>query len=285
MSKIQADKLIARFKRMALEHWRYEWGAAREGVVDCSGAFVEAFEALGGPKMPHGSNAIVRERAGEIAPAAQARPGYIVTKWRADFTGADAEKLLKKYGKDGLGNHHHIGLMGDDGLVYNAQSEATGFVASKLKGWNYCFPLKDVVYDEEAESVATLYRATVATRDDPLNVRDAPRTGKKIGVVPRGATVEVLSDGDWPRIRFGELVGYASAEFLTRVEETENETDDGETETDGGETVAVPREALLALGDALGNMKDVSPFSQWAQNVSNLETAAEAVCAYLKGDD
>ena len=123
MSIIQANDLIALFKRMAREHWRYEWGKAKEGAVDCSGAFVYAFKELGGLTLPHGSNALVREWGGEIAPVKQAKPGYMVTKWRADFTGDDADKLRKKYGTDGLGNHYHIGLMGDDGLVYNAKSE------------------------------------------------------------------------------------------------------------------------------------------------------------------
>ena len=48
MTIIQANDLIALFKRMAREHWRYEWGKAKEGAVDCSGAFVYAFKELGG---------------------------------------------------------------------------------------------------------------------------------------------------------------------------------------------------------------------------------------------
>ena len=46
MTIIQANDLIALFKRMAREHWRYEWGKAKEGAVDCSGAFVYAFNKL-----------------------------------------------------------------------------------------------------------------------------------------------------------------------------------------------------------------------------------------------
>ena len=55
MTIIQANDLIALFKRMAREHWRYEWGKAKEGAVDCSGAFVYAFKELGGLTLPHGS--------------------------------------------------------------------------------------------------------------------------------------------------------------------------------------------------------------------------------------
>lgn len=295
MTIIQADKLIALFKRMAREHWRYEWGAAKEGAVDCSGAFVYAFKKLAGLNLPHGSNALVREWGGEIAPAKQAQPGYMVTKWRAEFTGENADELRKKYGSDRLGDHYHIGLMGDDGLVYNAQSEKTGFVASDIKNWDYCLPIKKVAYSESGENVVALYKAIVTTENDPLNVRSAPKTGLKIGTVPRGATVEILSAPhpdssaltaeDWPRIRFGELVGYASAAFLSPITDSAVEEGGGEAEETGG-MIAVSREALLALADAAGAIEpDSAVFTDWLEKVREMQEAAEAVLAYLKGDD
>ena len=67
MTIIQANDLIALFKRMAREHWHYEWGKAKEGAVDCSGAFVYAFKELGGLTLPHGSNALVRNCAREAS--------------------------------------------------------------------------------------------------------------------------------------------------------------------------------------------------------------------------
>lgn len=41
----------------------------------------------------------------------------------------------------------------------------------------------------------------------------------------RGALVDVLEDnGDgWPRIRYGDIVGYASAVYLTSTDEEDNE--------------------------------------------------------------
>ena len=92
------------------------------------------------------------------------------------------------------------------------------------EGWDGCAPLTDVTYDEGEEEDATmLYRAAVTTEKDPLRVRQSPGTGRIIGHVPRGAEIEVLADkGDgWPRIRYNELVGYASGDYLTRVEDTD----------------------------------------------------------------
>ena len=39
MIKIPVSDFIAIFEQMKKEKWKYEWGAARKGCVDCSGAF------------------------------------------------------------------------------------------------------------------------------------------------------------------------------------------------------------------------------------------------------
>lgn len=65
----------------------------------------------------------------------------------------------------------------------------------------------------------TLFQAAVTTLRDPLRIRSAPETGEVIGHIPMGKTVDVLDDSDqnWWRIRYGEMVGYASASYLVRV--------------------------------------------------------------------
>ena len=95
MGKVKAGALIALFKQMARENWAYEWGKAQKGVVDCSGAFVYAMKTLGGVDIPHGSNAIVRQCAGAVQPIKSANPGYICTKWKAEF---ETDALERKYG-------------------------------------------------------------------------------------------------------------------------------------------------------------------------------------------
>ena len=66
-----------------------------------------------------------------------------------------------------------------------------------------------------------LYYARVTTKEDPLTLRNAPLSGKKIGEIPKGEIVEVMSTGDWPRIKYNGVIGYASAQYLERIEEKE----------------------------------------------------------------
>ena len=218
---IKLNELMELFERMEQEHWAYEWGAAQEGKVDCSGAFVWAYRQLSGPDIAHGSNSILRQSMALLQPMSAARPGWAAVKIRA---WTDAQKNNRWYGQE-PGDGYHIGLVGWDGRILNAKGTATGFVASDPgEGWDGCAPLTDVTYDEGEEEDATmLYRAAVTTEKDPLRVRQSPGTGRIIGHVPRGAGVEVLADkGDgWPRIRYNELVGYASGDYLTRVEDTD----------------------------------------------------------------
>ena len=231
---IRAQALIGVFERMAREHWRYEWGAAREGCVDCSGAFAYAYAQLGGGSIAHGSNAIARRYCGAMRPAGEARPGWAVFKWRA---AGEPER----YRADGRGDYYHIGLMGRDGRVLNAKGTAAGFVESTLAGWAYAAPLLAVDYEGEGNAMTegqTLYRAVVTTQRDPLTLRDAPE-GSRIGRLPRGAAVDVLEEADgWALVRFGGVSGYCSAAYLTRR---------------GQGTMDTGAHAALLLTDSAGN--------------------------------
>lgn len=216
---IKRDALLDLFERMASEKWAYEWGAAREGCVDCSGAFVFAYEQLGGPSIAHGSNSILRQSMGQLLPMSAAQPGYAAVKiraWTSDESG-------NRWYNQAPGDCYHIGLVGRDGKILNAQGTKNGFVTSDPGTWEGCAPLLDVAYGEETEDENVLYSAMVATEKDPLRVRQSPINGAVMGNIPRGAVVDVLSDsGDgWPRIRYNELVGYASGDYLTRVEDSE----------------------------------------------------------------
>ena len=230
---MKASELIALFERMLAEGWRYEWGAAREGVVDCSGAFVWAFGRFG-RSIAHGSNTIARRHVSAgLRPAGEAKPGWAVFKRR--FDGGEPGQ----YQGDGLGNFYHIGLLAADGKsVLNAKDTASGFSSDPLGKWDCAAPLDGVQYGEEAE-MNVIFRAVVTTAKDPLNVRSAPDAGAaKLGSVPRGGTVDVLgttaasgataataaggataASGDWLYIRYGALTGYASRQYLRRVDE------------------------------------------------------------------
>ena len=144
---IRKDDLLDLFERMAREKWAYKLGAAREGCVDCSGAFVYAYKQLGGPAIEHGSNSIFHLRIGTALPMSQAKPGYAAFKvrpWTED------QKGNRWYGYD-PGDLYHIGLFGRDGRILNAQGTATGFVSSSASTWDYCAPLLAVEYGQETE--------------------------------------------------------------------------------------------------------------------------------------
>lgn len=219
MGRIKSSDLVDLFERMAREHWAYAWGAAREGCVDCSGAFVYAYKALGGPAIAHGSNTIARKHCGQMVPACEAKPGYAVFRWREDGE-------PERYENDGLDDYYHIGLMGRNGTVLNAKSTAAGFVESPLTGWAYAAPLLAVDYGDEVDDVTqetVLYSALVCTKDDPLTLRDFPG-GAKIGKLPKGCTVDVLEERDgWMQVRYGNLLGWASGNYLSKTSFKEEE--------------------------------------------------------------
>ena len=222
---MRASDLIAEFERMYDEHWAYEWGAAREGCVDCSGAFVYAFKKYG-QSIYHGSNTIARKYiVGELRPVSEAKPGWAVFKRRFDDGEPDA------YIGDGLGNVYHMGLCSRDGTrALNAKGKAYGFCSDPVDGFPFAAPLKGVEYDEEDSSGEDSggsdaddrdpeqpNLARVATQSGPLRLRESPKTGLTLTTMPKGSILEVLGDGDWPKVRFAGLTGYASAEYLKRI--------------------------------------------------------------------
>ena len=248
---MRASDLIARFERMLDEHWVYEMGAAREGCVDCSGAFVWAFRQFG-QSIAHGSNTIAREHiVGGLTLACNAKPGWAVFKRREAN-----DNMPAKYRNDGLGDLYHIGLLAADGKhVLNAKGTSYGFCSDTLDAWPYAARLKGVQYEED-EAMDVLYRAIVTTRKDPLRVRALPETGAVIGHVPRGETVDVLADGDWPRISYDALVGYVSGAYLTRIDgNAATDAQAGQAVEPSGEwadTVGIPLELARQMYRALG---------------------------------
>ena len=84
--------------------WKYEWGSAIQGCVDCSGAFVYAMKKFD-LSIYHGSNTIWRKHLTEKAKIGEMAliPGMAVFKWRNDG------KEPEQYRNDGEGNFFHIG--------------------------------------------------------------------------------------------------------------------------------------------------------------------------------
>lgn len=140
---IKAKQLIELFERMYSEHWSYVLGSAKEGCVDCSGAFVWAYKQFG-EKIYHGSNTIFRKYVGTAVKTPV--PGYAAFKLRNDGNEP------KGYQADGIGNMYHIGLVDASGAyVLNAKSSKAGFCRDKVDSWTCFAPLNAVDYDEDED--------------------------------------------------------------------------------------------------------------------------------------
>lgn len=143
--------------------------------------------------------------------------------WRQEgIAGARAGMLaFKRHG----GNVHHVGIVTERGTVIHSSSVHGKVVETALdESWQllavhrYIEVAASAAETEEAMSV--LYQAVVNTARDPLNVRDSPEaSGRKIGELLRGSTVDVLAEpcDGWAYIRAGSVSGYASTAYLARV--------------------------------------------------------------------
>ena len=144
--------------------------------------------------------------------------------WRQEgITGARAGMIsLKRNG----GDVHHAGFVTERGTVIHSSSARGCVVETALdESWHLLAQHRYIevaaAAAEKEASMDVLYQAVVNTARDPLNVRDSPNaSGRKIGELPRGATVDVLAEPceGWLYVRADALAGYASAAYLARVE-------------------------------------------------------------------
>lgn len=232
--KIRAKDLIAQFRKMYEEKWGYRWGAAMQGSVDCSGAFVYAYRALDGPAIEHGSNTIARKRVGKIVPIQAAKPGWAAFKVYGP--GNEGYALPDKFRPGRAGytgdplDYYHIGLIDETGkYVLNAKSMFHGFARDELRTFSYAAPLLDVDYGEEGEKMEdakALWTGVVETDSGPLNLRKGPgTTSEVIAQIPRGTQLYVLGEAGagleedgWLYVEYGGLRGYVSAYYVARME-------------------------------------------------------------------
>lgn len=215
------DQLIAEFLIMLQEHWAYVWGAAKKGVVDCSGAFVYAMGKYG-LKIYHGSNTIWRQylttkgRIGEI----ELVPGMAVFKWRKDGEPA-------KYVNDGQDDFYHIGLYIGDSRVLEARGTKAGFVESRIAdGWAYAGRIKGIDYGQKSgqeggkQNMQTGYiMAGIGT----VNMRQKPDGGAKLALknprIPESSQVEILGEeSGFTGVRYNGETGWVASQYITAGE-------------------------------------------------------------------
>lgn len=222
MSSIPVAGIIALFQRMQKEHWAYKWGVAKEGCVDCSGAFVWAYKQYG-KSIYQGSNRIARSYAVELLPISAAKPGMAAFKARAPNESgyalpAEYKQGGKRYNGD-LRDFYHIGLVDEDTrYILNAQSAKTGFVRSPIsQGWDCAAYLKAVDYGtirKEDDGMQTM--VVTAYSGSTVNLRAHPgKSAAVLAKVPIGEAVQVLGMEDgWATIQRDGVKGYMMAQYL-----------------------------------------------------------------------
>lgn len=218
MAKIPVDGLIAIFQKMYDEHWAYVWGAAKQGCVDCSGAFVYAYKQYG-QSITHGSNAIARSYVVKLLPVSDAQPGMAAFKLKKP--GQSGYDLPDRYkNSPDQNDYYHIGLVDQTGqYVLNAQGEKAGFTRTPISKWGRVGLLKAVNYKGDE----TQMEQYIVTADNglPVRVRDNPE-GKVIARLNCGAKVEAGEPDTkgWQEVRFDGKTGYMMSKFLTKASET-----------------------------------------------------------------
>lgn len=221
MALIPLDGIIGLFQRMYREHWSYEWGAAREGCVDCSGAFVYAYRQYG-KSITHGSNAIARRYVGELVPISQAEPGMAAFKYKKP--GQSGYDLPAKYRKGGsayngdLNDYYHIGLVDTDSdNVLNAKSTKAGFSLDPLSKWGVVALLNAVDYGREPVKMQDMI--VTCTPGESVKLRRSKSTSSAvITTIPNGTIVQAGPlEGDWRPVEYNGYSGYMMARFLMPV--------------------------------------------------------------------
>lgn len=220
-NKIKVNDLINQFQIMLDEHWDYEWGAARKGCVDCSGAFVYAYEQLNGPSIAHGSNSIFhkycetpisKDKIGDKNIVGNA--AFKVRKWSDKYSS-------NSWYEKSPGDVYHIGLVDKSGkYVLNAKSTSAGFSLDPISSWQYFAPLSAVDYSEVNKTVIEQpYYAIVTTEKDPLKMRKEPNTNSAvITKIPKGELVLVNQEiNGWAVVEYGGYSGYASLAYLSKT--------------------------------------------------------------------
>ena len=246
MSKIPVNELISCFERMRDEHWDYCLNSAREGCVDCSGAFVWAYKQFN-KTILHGSNSIARLSVGDLLSISYARPGMVAVKVK-DWT--DDDDTNRSYDSE-PGNVYHIGLViqnGSEMNVIEAKGAKWGVVQTKLDNkWKFVAYLDDVDYTQKMEETIMEYKYTGSIRltSGYVHLRSQPNiTSKSIAKLYHGEPVEIgdSSQPNWYAIKDESgNEGYVYSKYV--VIENEIQSDDQMDSSFSG----------IVITDSLGN--------------------------------
>ena len=224
---IKTTDLIADFRRMYDERWRYVWGAAEDGCVDCSGAFVNAYRKHG-KTIAHGSNTIARSYVKGLLPVTAAVSGMAAFKLREP--GHPKYALPAKFRPGGatyngdLNDYYHIGLVDETGeYVLNAQGTNAGFTRTKISLWGAVGYLKAVEYTKppEQKGERPMQKMIVTAKDVAVRKGDSTEA-MVIKRLPKGTVVDAFDDiNGWREIMYQGIDGWMMSKFLAPADESD----------------------------------------------------------------
>ena len=228
---IGVSAFVAKVREIADRNPTYRTGGVgKDGTCDCIGLVMGAMYELGHKKYDlHSSNYFARYQMTTLKKVNEKdlTAGQILYRSRTDNGKLNARyKPGGRYYTGDKLDYYHAGVVTRTNPLEITESTEYGYVSgivisSDAKKWQYAGELKDVLYEgydeRTGEEYAVSYKAIVTTDKDPLRVREWAQTGTILGKVPKGRTVDVLAEaGDgWPKIRYGELIGYVSEQYLT----------------------------------------------------------------------
>lgn len=229
-------------------------------------------------------------------------PGALLVIWEPGYN--------QKY-NDHEGNCDHIGIyVGDEDceVIHSSATRKCVAATTIQNGWTHVLIHRLIDLENGTEDAQELayepvdhpYVVIVDTNKDPLTIRDEPTIkGNALGEVKKGGYMTVVgvvkvddTGRAWlpveakPDNRRTIARGWAAAQYLKPVEE---ETASAAPVASSGslDNVIVPRNFVLALADSVNVLLSAAVYNavDYQNNVNALMDAAQAVTAYLKGDD
>lgn len=228
---------VARVEKIAARRPTYRiGGVGKDGTCDCIGLVMGTMYELGrkGYGM-HDTNYFARYQTLELKKADKKElfVGQLLYRARTNQDKLNARYLPGgRYYTGDLLDYYHVAVVTSIKPLRIIECTEYGDVSGILihdtfKNWDYGGKLRGILYEQEdqggvyeetEEEIVVLYKARIATQSDPLTLR-ATASGRKIGEIPKGETVEVLSGGEWSRVRWGDALGYVSSAYLEAIEE------------------------------------------------------------------
>lgn len=238
---IGVSGFVARVEKIAARDLKYRiGGVGKDGTCDCIGLIMGAmYEGGQKPYDLHSTNYFARFQTLEMKNANEKELCFGQLLYRAR---TNQDRLNGRYQPGGkyyngdLLDYYHVGVVTSVKplriIECTEYGDVTGIVVNtRFKNWHYSGKLRGVLYDntdmggiyvKEEEEIVPMYKARVITQEDPLTLRATP-DGRKIGSIPKGAMVDVMTEGEWPRVRYGEALGYVSGKYLEKIETQEPE--------------------------------------------------------------